>query len=184
MLKEILARTKEECAKTIEFFSKELMRVRTGQANPGLVEDIAVDLHGQILPLKHVASITCPERRQIMIQPWDVSALLPIEKALLRASMGAQPVVDKTSVRLTLPALTQEYRLLLFKNLAEKSEQTKKHARRHREEAWERIQEMTKKGTMREDDKFRGKEELQKIVDEANQTIDRLIEKKKGELEA
>lgn len=184
MLKEILIHIKEECVKTIEFFSKELMRVRTGQANPGLVEDIAVDLHGQILLLKHVAGITCPERRQILIQPWDVSTLGPIEKALQKASIGAQPVVDQTSVRLTLPALTQEYRALLFKNLAEKAEQTKKNIRHHREEAWERIQEMTKKGAMREDDKFRGKEELQKIVDEANQTVERLIGKKQKELEA
>lgn len=184
MLKDILARTKEECAKTTDFFAKELMRLRTGQANPGLVEDIPVDVHGQTLPLKHIAGITCPERRQILIQPWDVSVLQSIEKALQKAAMGSQPVVDKTSVRLILPALTQEYRAILLKNLMEKAEQTKKHIRRHREESWERIQTMTKEGTMREDDKFRGKDELQKIIDETNQAIERLVERKKGELEA
>ncbi|MBI2003100.1 MAG: ribosome recycling factor [Candidatus Wildermuthbacteria bacterium] len=182
MIKEILTHTKGECAKAVDFFTKELMRLRTGQANPGLVEDIPVALHGEMLPLKHIAGITCPERRQILIQPWDASALGSIEKALQKAALGAQPVVDQTSVRLILPSITQEYRDMLIKNLTEKAEQTKKSIRRHREEAWERVQTMTREGTIREDDKFRAKDELQNIIDEAQEAIERLVERKKGEL--
>ena len=140
--------------------------IRTGQASPALVEDVLVDMHEQSLPIKQLAGISSPERRQILIQPWDPSAIGPIEKALAKESLGISPVVEGKVLRITLPTLTQEYRQNLFHILAEKSEQTKQTLRKWRDDGWGEIQEDARKGDIREDDKFKGKEELQALIDE------------------
>ena len=179
---DIIAKTRPEFEKMLEFFSKELAKVRTGQASPALVEDIPVDVFGQIMPLKKIAAISSPERRQIVIQPWDKSYLAPIEKALSKGSLGTFPVVDQDIIRVTLPQLTQEYRQTLLKHLAVIAEQTRESMRKQRDDAWSAIQQETKDGAIREDDKFLGKKELQKLIDEYNKKIDELIEKKTKEI--
>ncbi len=169
--------------KALSFFQGELAKIRTGQANPALVEDVMVNLFGQKMPLKQLAGISCPERRQILIQPWDKSYLEPIEKALQQSSLGTSPVVEGAAVRVHLPQLTQEYRQQLAKVLGEKAEDSRQQIRKCREEAWEEIQEKAKKGEIRQDDKFHAKDELQKLVDEYSKKIEELVEKKKKEIE-
>ena len=183
MVKQILESTKPELEKAVEFFRQEIAEIRTGQANPALVEDIMVDAYGQLLSIKQLAGISCPERRQILIQPWDPSYIAPMEKAIQKASLGISPVVDGKSLRLSLPLLTQEYRETLIRILAEKSEQAKQTLRKWRDEAWGEIQEGARKGTIREDDKFKGKEDLQKLVDEYAKKIDEASERKKIEID-
>jgi len=183
MYQEITARAKSEMDKAVDFFQKELMKVRTGQATPALVEDVLVSISGQPTPLKHIAGISCPNRRQILIQPWDKSYVEPIEKALQQTSLGTSPVVEGDMVRVHLPQLTQEYRLQLAKVLGEKAEETRRTLRKRREDAWEAIQEGAKTGEVREDDKFRAKDELQKVIDEGSKKIDELVERKKNEIE-
>ena len=102
---------------------------------------------------------------------------------MAKTGTGANPIVDKDVIRINLPPLTEEYRKNLIKIISEKEEQTRKTVRKWREEAWSEIQEKTKEGKIREDDKFKAKEELQKIVDEYNQKIEELGEKKKKEIE-
>ena len=183
MVKETLLRIKPELEKAVEFFYHELGKIRTGQASPSLVEDVLVDMHGEKLTIKQLGAISSPERRQILIQPWDPSSLGPMEKALLKESLGVSPVVDGKTLRIILPALTQEYRTTLLHILAEKSEQTKQTLRKWRDDAWGEIQEDARKGDIREDDKFKGKEELQKLIDEYTKKVDELVEKKKVEIE-
>jgi len=183
MYQEILQRVKPEMEKAIGFFQGELGKIRTGQATPALVEDVQVNLFGQKMPLKQLAGISCPDRRQILIQPWDKSYVEPIEKALQAGSLGTSPVVEGATVRVHLPQLTQEYREQLAKLLGEKAEEAKKTIRRWRESAWEEIQEKAKGGEVREDDKFRAKDELQKLIDEYNKKIEELVERKKQEIE-
>ena len=183
MVKQILAKIKPELEKALEFFRHELAKIRTGQASPALVEDILVDVQGQLLPIKQLAGISSPERRQILIQPWDPSNIGPMEKALLKESLGVSPVVDGKTLRIILPILTQEYRTTLLHVLAEKSEQTKQTLRKWRDEAWGEIQEDARTGDIREDDKFKGKEELQRLIDEHTKMVDELVEKKKVEIE-
>ena len=125
-MKEIIEKTKRELDKVVDFFTKEVSKIRTGQASPSLVEDVMVDVSGQALALKQLAGISCPEARQILIQPWDKSYLEPIERALFKAQLGVTPIVDKDTVRVSLPALTQEYRQDLIKTLGQKIEQAKK----------------------------------------------------------
>ena len=182
MVKQILEQTKPELEKAVEFFRQELAKIRTGQANPALVQDVPVDVAGQFLPIKQLAGISVPERRQILIQPWDPSYVGSMEKALLKASLGVSPVVEGKTLRITLPTMTQEYRDTLSRLLAEKSEQAKQTLRKWRDEAWGEIQEGARKGDIREDDKFKGKEDLQKLIDEYAKKIDEVVERKKTEI--
>jgi len=147
-MKEIIEKTKRELDKVVDFFMKEIAKIRTGQASPSLVEDVMVEVSGQMLALKQLAGISCPERRQILITPWDKSYLEPIERALFKAQLGVAPIVDKDTVRVSLPSLTQDYRRDLVKMLSQKTEQAKQVMRKWREEAWSEIQRKAKEGAI------------------------------------
>lgn len=181
--KEIVKRIKPELDKVMVFLERELAKVRTGRASASLVEDIIVDCFGSKLPLKQLAAISSSEPKQIVIQPWDKSYVESIEKAISNSSLGLSPVVDKDVIRITLPPMSDEYRKSLLRMLSEKQEEARKTIRHWRGEAWEEVQEKTKQGEIREDDKFRAKDELQKLVDEYSEKIDKLGEKKKKEIE-
>lgn len=180
--KDIISRIRPEMEKAASFLDRELAKIRTSRANPSLVEDVIVDCFGQKFPLKQLAAISTPEPKQILIQPWDKSYVEGIVHALEKTGVGANPIVDKDIIRITLPPLTEEYRKNLLKIISEKQEETRKTVRHWRDEAWEEIQEGTKEGKIREDDKFRGKDELQKLVDEYNEKIEKMGESKKKEI--
>ncbi len=180
--KEIIQKIKPEFDKAISFLDKELSKIRTNRASPALVEDIVADCFGQKFPLKQLAAISVPEPRQILIQPWDKSYLEGIVRALENTGIGANPIVDKDAVRITLPSLTEDYRKSLVRLLAEKQEETRKTIRKWREDAWEKIQNEARDGKIREDDKFRAKEELQDLIDEYNKKIEDSGKKKEKEI--
>jgi ribosome recycling factor len=182
MHKEIINKIKPEFEKVTHFLEGELAKIRTSRATPSLVEDIVVDCFGQKLPLKQLAAISTPETKQILIQPWDKSYLEGIVAALEKSGLGASPIVDKDAVRIKLPPLTEDYRKELLRHLSEKQEQARQTLRRWREEAWRQVQDGFRDGKIREDDKFRAKDELQELVEEYNKKIDDLGEKKKREI--
>ena len=179
---EIIDQIKPELEKVINFLEREVAKIRTGRASPSLIEDILVDCFGQKLPLKQLGAISCPNPRQIIIQPWDKSYIEAIEKAVSRSSLGMSPVVDKDVIRLSLPLLSEEHRKNLLKILSEKQEEAKKTIRRWREEAWDKIQEEFREGKIREDDKFRGKDKLQELIDEYNEKVEKIGERKEKEI--
>ena len=180
--KDYITNAKPELEKAFRFLEGELAKIRTSRASPSLVEDIEVNAFGQKFPLKQLGAISTPSNSQIQIQPWDASYIEPIEKAIAQSGLGMSAVVDKTSIRLNLPLLTEEYRNSLAKMLGEKAEATKQTMRRDREDAWNKIQAACKAKEISEDDKFRGKDELQKVVDDYQEKIKALVEKKKNEL--
>ena len=180
--KEIINKIKSELDKVIGFLDRELAKIRTGRASISLVEDIIADCFGKTFPLKQLGAITLSGPRQILIQPWDKSYIEGIVKALSGTGAGANPIVDKDVIRINLPPLSEEYRKDLLHLISEKQEQARQTIRHWREEAWEEIQEEFKAGAIREDDKFRGKDELQKLVDEYNEKIEKMGEKKKKEI--
>lgn len=181
---DILSKIRPELDKAIQFLEGELAKIRTGRASVALVENVIVDCFGSKLPLKQLGAISIPESRQILIQPWDKSYIEPIERALAQASLGATPVVDKEVIRITFPQLTEEFRQSMVRLLSLKSEQARESIRRWRDEAWREIQEKERSGEIREDDKFRAKDELQKLVDEYNEKIEEMGKRKRKELEA
>lgn len=181
--KDILEKIKPELEKVINFLERELQKIKTSRASPSLVEDIEVECFGQKFPLKQLAMISIPEPRQILIQPWDTSYIEGILKALEKTGLGAGcPIVDKNLIRINLPPLSEEFRKDLIRLVSEKQEEAKKTVRRWREEAWEEIQEGFREGKIREDDKYKGKDELQELIDEYNEKIEELAEKKKKEI--
>lgn len=182
MVKEMIDGRQEEFGKTVVHFEEELIKLRTGRAHPGLVEGLLVEYYGTQTPLKQMASVTVPEARQILISPWDKGALAQIEAAIRGSELGLNPVNDGSIIRVTLPALTEERRKELVKVLNSKAEEARVSIRSIREEVWKEIQEAEKEGMIGEDDKFRGKDELQKVVDEYNQKIETLREKKEAEV--
>lgn len=182
MYKEIIEEIKPEVDKVINFLEKELAKIRVSRASPSLVEDILVDFFDQRLPLKKMAAISCPSSKEILIQPWDKSYLEQIINAISRSSLGTNPIVDKDSVRISLPPLSKEYRENIIRIVSEKKEDARKTIRRWREEAWKNIQQNYREGKVSEDDKYRGKDELQDLIDEYNKKIEELVERKKKEI--
>jgi ribosome recycling factor len=180
--KEFIDRAKPEFDKSFKFLEGELAKIRTSRASPSLVEDIEVNAFGSKFTIKQLGSISTPQVNQIAIQPWDISYIEPIEKAIAQSGLGMSCAVDKNLIRLNLPMLTEEYRLSLGKVLNEKAEQAKQVMRRQREDTWNKIQAAQKAKEISEDDKFRGKDELQKVVDDYQEKIKTLVDRKKNEL--
>jgi len=182
MYKEIVKSIEPEIEKVVTFLDRELAKVRTGRATPALVEDIVVDCYGQKFPLKQLAAISVPEPKQILIQPWDRTYIPGIISSLEKTGIGASPIVDKDVVRIMLPPLSEEYRKSLLRVISDKQEEARKTIRHWREEAWGEVQDKAKTGEIREDDKFKAKDEIQKAIDEANKRVEDIGERKKKEI--
>jgi len=181
MYKILIDNLKPELEKAIGHLKNELMKIKTSRATPAMVEDVEIDCYNQKLPLKQLASINVPQARMIVIQPWDESILSDIEKGL-RKNSGFSPIVDGKLIRVNIPSLNEEQRKEYVKIIADKSEEARISVRLHRESVWKEIQEMEKKGEIREDDKFRAKDELQKMIDDFNKKIDDLKKSKESEV--
>lgn len=182
MINQIIKKHEEDFAKAVEFFKEELGKLRTGRANVSLVDQISVEYYGSKSPLKQIASITIPEPRTIAITPWSRDSLVNIEKAIRESQLNLNPVNDGIMIRINIPSLNEERRKELVKILNQKAEGARVVVRKAREEVWEEIQEAEKSGGISEDDKFSGKEKLQKIVDEYNARIEEIRSKKELEI--
>ena len=182
MLNQIIEQSRPKMGKGVEHFKEEINKLRTGRANPAMVESLSVEYYGAKTPLKQVASINVPEPRLIVVQPWDKDSLVLIEKAINEAQLGFNPVNDGQVIRLAIPQLNEERRTELVKTLGKYAEEAKVAVRKAREEAWDEIQDMVKNGKLAEDDKFRGKDMLQKSVDEYNGKIEEMRGKKEKEM--
>lgn len=182
MIKELIAEKIVSFENAVEHFANEAAKIRTGRANPGLVEGLLVDYYGVRTPLKQIAAIAIPEARQIVISPWDKGSLVQIEAAIRESDLGFNPVNDGQVIRITLPALTEERRHDLVKALNSRAEESRIAVRTVREEIWKDIQDLERAGGISEDDKFHGKDELQKVVDEYNDKLETARKKKEAEI--
>jgi ribosome recycling factor len=168
--------------KAVEHFHDEAAKLRTGRANPSLVEDMLVDYYGTKTPLRQMASVSVPESRLIVIAPWDRDAIVAVEAAIRESNLGLNPMNDGTVVRLSLPMLTEDRRKELVKALNVRAEDGRVSIRTVREEMWKEIQDLEKAGDLSEDEKFRGKDELQKEVDRWNAELEAVRKKKEEEI--
>lgn len=182
MYKEIINRIKPEMEKSLSFLDRELAKIRTGRVSASLVEDILVDFSGERVLLKQVASISVSGPRTLLIQPWDKAVILNVEKAILSSDLGINPIVEGDSIKIILPPPSEEYRKNLSRILKDKLEMARTTIRRWREEGWRQIQDGFRQGKIREDDKFRAKDELQKLVDEYNEKIEEREKQKEKEI--
>jgi ribosome recycling factor len=182
MWDEILAEAREGMDKAIAALQRDLNRVRTGRASLSLLDGIRADYYGTPTPLNQMASLSVPEPRQILIQPWDPTALPDIEKAILKSELGLTPQNDGKVIRIMIPALTEERRKELVKVVRKMAEETKVAVRGARRDANEMLKELKKEKEISEDDMFRGQEEVQKVTDEAVGRVDDLAAQKEKEV--
>jgi ribosome recycling factor len=182
MVDEILSESKKAMQKTIEAFRHEISSVRTGRANPSLLEHIRVEYYGSTVPLNQVATVGIPEPRMITVQPWDKSAIGPIEKAILSSSLGIQPSNDGTMIRLPIPQLTEERRKDLVKQVRNMAEDVRVSIRNARRDANDLLKEAQKEGEIPEDDSKRGQDQTQKLTDEHIQLIETILKEKESEI--
>ncbi len=181
-IKDIFSKTEKDFAEVLDFYKRDISSIRTGRATPALVEDITVDAYGQKMQLKELASMTVPEPRMLVIQPWDKGMIEPISNAIRKSDVGLSPVVDGQSIRLVIPSLTEERRKEFVKLLKTKTEDTRIKIRQAREHALGDIQKLEKNKEITEDEKFSSRDNLQKTVDKQNALIADIESKKEQDL--
>jgi ribosome recycling factor len=182
MLEDIYQDTRENMGKTIAALKIELKRVRTGRANLSILDGIRVDYYGTPTPINQMASLSVPESRLITIQPWDVSVIKEIEKAILKSDLGLTPSSDGKIVRIAIPPLTEDRRKQLAKTVHKTCEDHKIAVRNLRREANEMLKTLKKDGDISEDDAFKGQDQVQKITDEFVTQIDAIYKDKEKEI--
>jgi ribosome recycling factor len=180
--KNILVETEEKMRKGLEAVQREFAHVRTGRAQPGLVEGVHVDYYGTPTLLKQIASISVPDARLLVIQPWDVSAIPEIEKAIQKANLGLTPTNDGKVVRLSIPQLSKERREELKKQAKDMAEDGRVSLRTIRRDEIERVRHLEKDSKITEDDRFKSQEEIQKITDRYIEKIDQILKEKEEEI--
>lgn len=172
----------EKMEKSINSLKYEYNSIRAGRANAAILDRITVDYYGTPTPINQMAAISVPEARVLAIQPWDMSALSLIEKAILSSDIGINPSNDGRIIRLVFPALTEERRKQLSKDVSKYGEDAKVAVRQIRRDCIEKIKTMKKNSEITEDDQKYGEEKLQKITDEFVKKIDEIADAKTKEI--
>jgi ribosome recycling factor len=183
-MKEVYQEFDAKMQKTIDVVISDFAGVRAGRANAAVLDKISVEYYGTETPIQQVASISAPDPRTLVIQPWDSSLLKAIEKALLMSELGINPQNDGKVIRLTFPQLTEERRKELTKQVKKYGEGGKVAVRNIRRDAMEKFKAMKKKSEITEDDLKEYEEEMQKLTDKRCKEIDELTAKKEAELMA
>jgi ribosome recycling factor len=167
---------------TQDFFAEELKTIRSGRANPSLLDGIKVESYGTKMGLSQVASITIEDATTLRVSPWDSSVVKAVESALRDADLGVSIGSDEKGVRVSFPLLTSERRAQLIKITKQKLEDARSRVRRNREEVWSSLQEKEKNKEISEDEKFRAKEKMENFVKETNVILEDMAKKKEVEL--
>jgi len=178
----VLSEVSTKMDRAVDAFKRDLTQLRTGRATPALVENIEVDYYGSMTPLKQIASISAPDARAIMIQPWDTAAMREIEKSLQTSDMGFNPTNDGTTITVPIPPLTQERRQEMVKLLKGKVEDGKISVRNVRRDGLESLRRLEKDKSISQDDGRRAQDRLQKTTDGHTKLIDETGSAKEAEI--
>jgi ribosome recycling factor len=176
--KEIQKDVESKMKKTIESAKREFSEVRTGRAHPGLIEGMHIDYYGTMTMLKQVAAISVPDPKTVLIQPWDVTAIPEIEKAITNSKLGATPTNDGKMVRLSIPPLSEERRTELAKVVKDMAEKSRISLRTIRRDANEHIKKLQAEKKASEDESFKSQDEIQKLTDHFIKEVDSLLDEK------
>lgn len=182
MVKESLTSAEARMKGVIETTKREFAAVRTGRANPQILHRVQVEAYGSVMPLDQLANVSSPEGRLLVVSPFDKHTLKDIEKAILKSDLGLTPTNDGSVIRLSIPALTEERRKDLVKQVRKDAEEARVSVRNVRREGNEALKAQEKKGEITEDDSHRGQEEMQKLTDKYIVEIDQLVEAKEKEI--
>lgn len=173
---------KQEVKSAEDWLAKEFTQLHTGRATPSFLDGVQVESYGTRMAISHVAAVSVEDPRTLRVAPWDKAQIKDIERAIVAANLGVGTAADEAGLRVTFPPLTSERRAELAKVVSGKTEEARKKVRAAREVVWDDIQKKEREGKLTEDEKFRYKDELQKLVDEANKKTEGLAERKEKEL--
>lgn len=181
-MKEVLKKAEERMARRIDHLTGEYAAIRAGRANPAVLEKIMVDYYGTPTPINQLAAVSVTEARTLMIQPWDMSVVKAVEKAIQTSDLGINPQTDGKSLRIVFPPLTEDRRKEIAKEIKELAEETKVAVRNVRRDAVDKFKAMKKTSELTEDDLKQAEKKVQEITDKFVKEIDVLAEKKKKEI--
>ncbi len=176
------SKIEEKMNKTISVLNEDFSEVRAGRANPAILNKVKVDYYGTPTPINQVAGVSVPEARLIVIQPWDMSILKEIEKAILASDIGITPNNDGKVIRLAFPELNEERRKEIVKEIRKTAEDAKVSIRSIRRDGIDEAKKAQKDGEMTEDDLRNAENQIQKITDKKIEEIDKLLENKEQEI--
>jgi len=179
---EIIEKIKPDLDKVIEHLKGELKEIRTSRPSVSFVDSLEVDCFGKKFPLKSLGMISLSEKREIIIQPWDVSYLEPIEKAIFNSPLGLSPIIEENKIRISFPPLSEDLRKKMARLLSERADGSVKSIRHWRNSARKEVEDKFSEREIGEDDKFRARKELDKLIDQYNEKIDEMVEAKKKEI--
>jgi len=182
MIKDVIAQAETKMKKAIAATSSEFATVRTGRASSALLDRITIEYYGNPTPLNQVATISVPEPRLILIQPWDKSTFSSIEKAILQSDLGLTPSNDGTYIRLAIPPLSEERRKELDRVVKHLAEEGRIAIRNVRRDAIESLRALEKKHEISEDDLRRARDQIQKLTDKYIEEINEMLKKKEKEI--
>jgi ribosome recycling factor len=182
MIDDLLQDAREHMAKSVEATRQKYQSVRTGRANPSLLDRISVDYYGAVTPLKQLATINAPEARMLTVQPYDKSSIKAIEKAIMESDLGLTPSNDGILVRLIIPELNEERRKQLVKVVRGMTEDGKVALRNIRRDVMHDLKELRDAGESGADDEHRAEEALQKLTDDKVKELDALLKGKEAEI--
>ncbi len=181
-MQSVIKETEARMQGAIDVLSRELAGVRTGRASTALLEGIKVDYYGTATPVNQLASLSVPDPRTLLIQPWEPGLLPAIEKAIMKSDLGVTPANDGKTVRLVVPPLTEERRRQLAKVVGKLAEDCRVAVRNIRHEANKKVKALEKEKKISEDDGRRGLEQIQRITDKFVQRVEELLKKKEQEI--
>jgi ribosome recycling factor len=182
VIKDLLKDAESHMQKSIHSLGEDLLTIRTGRANPGLVEKLHVEYYGSPTPLQQLASISVPEPRQLMIKPFDKTTLKAIEKSIMASDLGLTPNNDGLVIRLNLPVLTEERRRDLVKHVHHRLEEARVALRNIRRDSMKDIKDFENEKMISEDDRRHGEDEIQKLTDRFMAEIDKIGHNKEQEI--
>ncbi|HEC2158076.1 ribosome recycling factor [Staphylococcus delphini] len=181
-MKEIIQDAKTRMKKSTENLSRELAQINAGRANSNLLSGVQVDYYGAPTPVQQLASINVPEARLLVVSPYDKTSLADIEKAIIAANLGVNPTSDGDVIRIMVPALTEERRKEIVKEVKKTGENAKVSIRNIRRDANDTLKRQEKDGEISEDELRNGSDEVQKITDSSIKEIDQLVADKEKDI--
>ena len=182
MAASVLSQTKEKMQKAVNYFQEELKSVRTGRASVGMFDGITVDYYGAPTPLSGVASISAPEPRLIVIQPWDANIIPDIEKAIVNSNMGFNPSNDGKLIRIPIPQLTEERRKEFVKLIKKMAEEAKVVVRNERRDGNDKLKKLEKDKEISEDEQKKYQDQIQELTNEFVKEIDEIAAMKEKDI--
>lgn len=182
MTDDVLANLRQEMEQTVTAMRRDMTRTRTGRASTGLLEGLTVEYYGAKTPLNQLASLSAPEPRLLVIQPFDRTAMTEIERTILQSDLGLVPQNDGKLIRIPIPELTEERRKDLVRHIRKIAEEYRVSMRNHRREAIDMLKTLQKDGDITEDDLHRGQEKIQELTKDYTERLDKVLHAKEAEI--